>query len=184
MKTTLKLLFAASALCGCMIQVPALADTGSSRSVTTAQTTTVSQTSVTEASLSPVLVAALQEQLKEKGYFKARVDGQMGTETRDAIASFQSAEGLPANGATTVATLDDLGIYTGGTTVATASAVSPENIEPAAGGDSDVVATTSLTYETGDVRLNTRHENGASCMTCTNGIIGNGNTPSMRSTEY
>lgn len=179
MKKSLKMLFAASAFCGCcLVQTAAAAER-----VTTTETT-VTETSVTETSLSPVLVAALQEQLKEKGYFKARVDGEMDSQTRDAIASFQAAEGLPANGATTLATLNDLGIYTGTTEVATANAVSPENIEPAAGGDADATATTSLTYKSTDVRLNTLHENGASCMTCTNGIIGNGNTPSMRSTEY
>jgi peptidoglycan hydrolase-like protein with peptidoglycan-binding domain len=182
MKTTAKGLLAITALCGCL-----------SVSAARAATDVVSG----DVRITPVIVAAMQEQLKEGGFYSARVDGDMDAKTHDALARFQSANGLTPTGEANGVTLDALGI----TEIAAitipppsvAASVAPEAVEPAAGG-SDIGADTGMSKVKGflsglfkvepDPRMNTPHENGASCMTCTNGIIGNAGTASMRSNEY
>ena len=55
-------------------------------------------------------VVAIQQKLKEKGYYNYTVDGIFGTRTRNAVISFQSDNGLAADGIAGVNTLKALGI--------------------------------------------------------------------------
>lgn len=53
-------------------------------------------------------VRAMQRRLKELGYLKGSVDGSYGAATANAVRSFQSANGLKADGAAGTATLNKL----------------------------------------------------------------------------
>ena len=55
-------------------------------------------------------VVAIQQKLKEKGYYNYTVDGIFGTRTRNAVISFQRDNGLAADGIAGVNTLKTLGI--------------------------------------------------------------------------
>ncbi len=55
-------------------------------------------------------VVAIQQKLKEKGYYNYTVDGIFGTRTRNAVISFQRDNGLTADGIAGVNTLKALGI--------------------------------------------------------------------------
>ena len=55
-------------------------------------------------------VVAIQQELKEKGYYNYTVDGIFGTRTRNAVISFQRDNGLAADGIAGVNTLKALGI--------------------------------------------------------------------------
>lgn len=55
-------------------------------------------------------VVAIQQKLKEKGYYNYTVDGIFGTRTRNAVISFQRDNGLAADGIAGVNTLKALGI--------------------------------------------------------------------------
>ncbi|MFH1458060.1 MAG: peptidoglycan-binding domain-containing protein [Candidatus Omnitrophota bacterium] len=46
----------------------------------------------------PLSVRQIQAALKNAGYYKGAVDGQMGPKTREAIRAFQKARGLKADG--------------------------------------------------------------------------------------
>ena len=54
-------------------------------------------------------VVAIQQKLKEKGYYNYTVDGIFGTRTRNAVISFQRDNGLAADGIAGVNTLKALG---------------------------------------------------------------------------
>ncbi len=53
-------------------------------------------------------VRAMQQRLKELGYYNRTADGQFGAVTKAAVIAFQSANGLTANGKATTATLNKL----------------------------------------------------------------------------
>jgi hypothetical protein len=55
-------------------------------------------------------VAAVQERLARDGYYRGQVDGVFGSETRAAIAEFQSNRGLRVTGSLTQQTLAALGL--------------------------------------------------------------------------
>ena len=60
--------------------------------------------------LEPFIVRRVQETLKDKGYFRDRVDGIVGSKTRDAIRWFQQDQGLVADGRISDDILDRLNI--------------------------------------------------------------------------
>ena len=55
-------------------------------------------------------VTAAQERLAREGYYNGTIDGVLGSETRRAIARYQSSHGLRATGALTPDTLQALGL--------------------------------------------------------------------------
>ena len=127
-------------------------------------------------------VTAIQKILHEKGFYKSRVDGQFGPGTQESMRDYQSSEGLEANGYPTAETLDKLG-------------VTPENPPvkgseepPGKGGvvysETMQVNDMDLKRVTGFDKIESPSPNGASCLKCTNGPIGNGDTKSMHSNEY
>lgn len=59
-------------------------------------------------------VTAVQQALKEKGYYDYTVDGIFGTRTQSAVKSFQRDNGLEADGIAGEKTLKALGISSGG----------------------------------------------------------------------
>ena len=58
-------------------------------------------------------VSAVQQALKEKGYYNYTVDGIFGTRTRSAVVSFQKDNGLDPDGIAGEKTLKALGVYSG-----------------------------------------------------------------------
>lgn len=58
-------------------------------------------------------VRAVQQALKEKGYYNYTVDGIFGTRTRYAVISFQKDNGLDPDGIVGEKTLKALGVYSG-----------------------------------------------------------------------
>ena len=58
-------------------------------------------------------VRAVQQALKEKGYYNYTVDGIFGTRTRSAVVSFQKDNGLDPDGIAGEKTLKALGVYSG-----------------------------------------------------------------------
>ena len=58
-------------------------------------------------------VRAVQQALKEKGYYNYAVDGIFGTRTRYAVISFQKDNGLDPDGIAGEKTLKALGVYSG-----------------------------------------------------------------------
>ena len=59
------------------------------------------------------LVSEMQSRLKEWGYYSGEVDGIFGSETEEAVKSFQRKNGLEADGRVGPATLTALGLPTG-----------------------------------------------------------------------
>lgn len=59
-------------------------------------------------------VTAIQNALKERGYYTGKCDGIFGTLTRDAVIRFQTDNGLVADGIAGEKTLAALGIKSGG----------------------------------------------------------------------
>jgi Putative peptidoglycan binding domain. len=55
-------------------------------------------------------VAAAQERVAREGYYRGQIDGVFGSETRAAIAEYQSKHGLRVTGALTNETLAALGL--------------------------------------------------------------------------
>jgi peptidoglycan hydrolase-like protein with peptidoglycan-binding domain len=146
----------------------------------TATTRTVTETRLTRSD-----IRSIQSSLASKGYYRGSIDGIWGPMTSSALSSFQTSKGLAVNGLPTSETLAMLGV----TPVNAAYyGTAPQNIEPAAGGVTVESTYSTGTYATrgtgGFVAINTNHVNGSTCLLCTNGIIGNGGTPSMRSNEY
>lgn len=58
-------------------------------------------------------IRAVQQALKEKGYYNYTVDGIFGTRTRSAVVSFQKDNGLDPDGIAGEKTLKALGVYSG-----------------------------------------------------------------------
>lgn len=59
-------------------------------------------------------VRNIQTRLKDWGYYKGAVDGIYGTATRDAVKAFQRKNGLTVDGIAGPATLEKIGLPTGG----------------------------------------------------------------------
>jgi hypothetical protein len=55
-------------------------------------------------------VAAAQQQLARRGYYRGEIDGIFGSETRRAVARYQSNHGLRVTGYLTIDTLQALGL--------------------------------------------------------------------------
>lgn len=64
---------------------------------------------------SPQDIRQAQEQLKAQGLYHGAVDGQMGPETKSALARFQEQNGLPQTSTLDQATMAKLGSAAGGT---------------------------------------------------------------------
>lgn len=183
MKKLIGTMLVATTVCGLLAAPPARAeapkDAGAYGSVTTRH--------VTETQLSRKDIISVQKCLAAEGFYSGSIDGKIGPITTAALTSFQASRGLDVNGMPTKETLDKLGVTP--TSVASADdKMAPEKIEPAAGGVTVETTTTSESWSTrttgGFVAINNDHVNGAACKLCTNGLIGNGGTPSMRSNEY
>lgn len=170
-------LLVTTALCGLLAITPARA-ASESASVTTAASSTVMSLRLTKKDITQI-----QNKLAEKGFFKEKVDGHLGSSTQDALRDYQSSEGIEANGYPTAATLEHLSVKT-------------EN-DPVAGdnppGKGGVVYTETIeskemsathTKPGSFANVDSPSPNGGSCLHCTNGPIGNGGTQSMRSNEY
>jgi peptidoglycan hydrolase-like protein with peptidoglycan-binding domain len=180
MKKLIGTMLFTTAICGVMAATPAHAwFFNKSSNNGTVTTRTVTQTQLTRSD-----IVSIQSSLASKGYYRGSVDGIWGPRTASALSSFQSSQGLAANGLPTGETMAMLGVEHS----STVSYGAPQNIEPAAGGDVVESTTTTDVYRTratgGFVAVDTDHVNGSTCLLCTNGIIGNGSTPSMRSNEY
>lgn len=184
MKKIIGTMLFTTAVCGMLSAQPAHAMFWPFKTHHVQNTTT---TRVTQTRLTRSDIIALQSSLASKGFYRGSIDGKWGPMTSSAVASFQSSQGIAANGLPTSETLAMLGVNP-----STTAYVSPQNIEPAAGGyDGGVTVETTTTYNTGYARstggfvaIDTNHVNGSTCLLCTNGVIGNGGTPSMRSNEY
>jgi peptidoglycan hydrolase-like protein with peptidoglycan-binding domain len=59
------------------------------------------------------VVINVQHALKELGYYQGNVNGSLGLETRQALMSYQDANGLDINGAVDEATVRALGLIEG-----------------------------------------------------------------------
>jgi len=85
-------------------------------------------------------VKEAQKALKDKGYDPGPVDGVMGTKTKDAIKSFQSASNLQATGTLDAQTADKLGVHSGSSSSRSSSSSSTDNMKSSnttAGKDTD-----------------------------------------------
>ena len=56
------------------------------------------------------VVADVQAVLQEQGFYKGEVDGLVGPQTREALAAYQEAAGLPATASIDEPTLESLGL--------------------------------------------------------------------------
>ena len=75
------------------------------------------------------MVEAVQEALTERGFEPGKIDGAMGSRTRNALREFQRSVGLPSTGEIDVATISALGLDapdSGETPPAEASPPTPE----------------------------------------------------------
>lgn len=180
MKKIIGTMLFTTAICGLLAAQPAHANFFSSHASNTVTTRSVSETQLTRSD-----IISIQSSLAAKGYYRGSIDGKWGPMTSSALSSFQSAQGVPVNGLPTSETLAMLGVTTTNTAYYGSA---PQYVEPAAGGVTVETTTTTDAYRTratgGFVAIDTNHVNGAACRLCTNGIIGNGGTPSMRSNEY
>ncbi|TAL37269.1 MAG: hypothetical protein EPN97_05430 [Alphaproteobacteria bacterium] len=180
MKKFIGTMLLTTAVCGLLAAQPANAELYKSHASGAVTTRTV-----TESRLTRLDIMSIQDSLAAKGFYRGAIDGKWGPMTSSALSSFQSSRGIAVNGLPTGETLAMLGV----TPVTAAYAdTSPQDIEPASGGIVVETTRTTDTYRTrstgGFVSIDTIHVNGAACKLCTNGIIGNGGTPSMRSNEY
>jgi Putative peptidoglycan binding domain len=56
------------------------------------------------------LALAVQSELAQRGYYRGAIDGEIGSDSREAIRAFQEAQGLPVTGKIDAKLLDALGI--------------------------------------------------------------------------
>jgi peptidoglycan hydrolase-like protein with peptidoglycan-binding domain len=118
--------------------------------------------SMDQGAQSPRDIRQAQEQLKQQGLYKGRVDGKMGRETAEAISKFQQQNGLPQNSQLdqqTMAKLSGNG-GTGMSTNGSGSSTPPASMKPStsnpgagssmgSGGASTPTGTTSMPNATG-----------------------------------
>ncbi len=182
MKKVIGTMLFTTAICGFMAVTPAHAGFFSTNHAYYGNG--VTSRSVTQTRLTRSDVISIQSSLAAKGFYRGPIDGKWGPMTASALSSFQSSQGLAANGLPTSETLAMLNVRSSSSVVYGA----PQDIEPAAGGEVVESTTTTDVYRTratgGFVAIDTNNVNGSTCLTCTNGIVGNGGTPSMRSNEY
>ncbi|MEZ0225613.1 MAG: peptidoglycan-binding protein [Alphaproteobacteria bacterium] len=178
MKKLIGTMLFTTAICGLLAAAPAKAELYKSHTLGTVTTRSVSEDRLTRSD-----IMSIQSSLASKGFYHGSIDGQWGPMTSAALSSFQSSRGLAVNGLPTRESLAMLGV-----TPVTTAYTSPQDVEPASGGIVVETTRSTDTYRTrstgGFVSINTNHVNGSNCKLCTNGIIGNGGTPSMRSNEY
>jgi peptidoglycan hydrolase-like protein with peptidoglycan-binding domain len=74
-------------------------------------------------------VKEAQQALKDKGYDPGPVDGVMGSKTKEAIKSFQSASNLQATGTLDAQTADKLGVQSGSSSSRSSSSSSRDNMK-------------------------------------------------------
>ncbi len=82
---------------------------------------------------SPRDIRQAQQQLKQQGLYRGRVDGKMGRETAQAISKFQQQNGLPQNSQLdqqTMAKLGGGGANTGMSTNGSGSSTPPASMSP------------------------------------------------------
>jgi hypothetical protein len=63
--------------------------------------------------VTPNEIREMQEALRNKGYYKGKVDGVFGLKTRDSIRAYQRAENLPITGQVDTRTADEIGLRPG-----------------------------------------------------------------------
>lgn len=61
--------------------------------------------------LADAQVMALQQELKVQGFYEGKIDGLMGTETKDAVRAYQEANNIRPTGTVSTAMLEDMGIF-------------------------------------------------------------------------
>lgn len=178
MNKTIKTLLVSAAICGLFASAP----------VTAAEYTSVTTHNTTQTQLSRANVVQVQRQLAKLNFYNGPKDGRWGSGTTQATEEFQSSRGLTANGMPTEETLEALGV-TPTSRGTTSTPVAATEIDPENGGtvyqensiQSDAYTTRS---QRGVMSVTSMHENGSTCLMCTNGIYGTGDTPNMRSNEY
>ncbi|MBL8148858.1 MAG: peptidoglycan-binding protein [Blastocatellia bacterium] len=96
-----------------MLYTGAFAQTKTTDNVTTDQKSVVAQKSTpvkTRAEFQPEVIEKAQQALKTKGLYKGQPNGKLDSETRDAVKSFQTQEGLRPTGRLNKDTRQKLGI--------------------------------------------------------------------------
>lgn len=177
MKRVVKTLLVSAALCGLFALAPAEA---AQYKTTTTHTTTQTQ-------LSRANVMQIQRKLAKLDFYKGKSDGRWGSETTEAVENFQTSRGFVANGMPTAETLTALNV-TPADRNSTSTPLAVAEIAPVNGGavyEEDSVKDTYMTRnQRGMLSVGGITENGSTCLTCTNGIYGTGDTPNMHSNEY
>lgn len=178
MKRVIKTLFVSAAVCGLFAMGSAQA----------AQYTETSTHNTTQTQLSRAKVMQIQRKLAKLDFYKGPKDGSWGAGTTDAVKSFQNSRGFAESGMPTAETLTALGVTptSRGRTITSDAAT---EISPTDGGavyqensvESDSYTTRS---QRGILSVESANVNGSTCLTCTNGIYGTGDTANMHSNEY
>lgn len=177
MKRFVKTLLVSAAVCGLFAATPAGAAQYKS---TTTHTTTQTQLSRTN-------VMQIQRKLAKLDFYKGKRDGRWGSETTQAVQDFQTSRGFVASGMPTAETLTALNV-TPSDRDSTRTPQAVAEIAPKDGGavyqENSVEDTYTTRSQRGVLSVNGLTQNGSTCLTCTNGIYGTGDTPNMRSNEY
>ena len=170
MKTALRTVLAAAAVCAAFAAAPAEARQYN-------ETSTYSETT-TRAPINNHFgrsdIATIQTQLAERGFYKGTVDGSWGPMSAKAVRDFQESRDLPPDGRLTDATLAELDL------AANDGSNSALDAEPSAGGAYTETTVTSEVYTTRGKRGFSAAEfdaQNSTCMECTDGIYGNGGKP-------
>jgi peptidoglycan hydrolase-like protein with peptidoglycan-binding domain len=178
MKNVIKTLLVSAAICGLFATTSAQAGSGG---LTVVHNTTQTQLSRRD-------VAKIQSELSRLNFYKGVSDGSWGPRTTLGVTNFQASRGLTANGMPTAETLAALNVIPTRRD-STRTSATPAEIAPVGGGavyQENVVQ--SDTYTTrghnGTMSVVSMNQNGSTCLTCTNGIYGTGNTANMHSNEY
>lgn len=109
-KSRLKYTVLASAVALGMAGLPAMAQMTGQSANPTEQTSRSSQKQLRSPMHSKQTVRHVQRELKSKGFYKGRIDGIDGPQTRAALKQYQEKNNLTANGRLDVQTLKSLGV--------------------------------------------------------------------------
>jgi peptidoglycan hydrolase-like protein with peptidoglycan-binding domain len=180
MKTLIKSLLVSAAVCGLFAVAPGKAASAGEYAVKTYSTT--------QTQLSRADVTEIQGKLAELSFYDGLPDGSWGPRTTMAVRNFQSSRDMKPTGMPTAETLNALDV-TPARSERTNTLSPVAEIEPKGGGavyQENVVQSAAYTTRGGSGVLSVEnlHVNGSTCLTCTNGIYGTGNTENMRSNEY
>jgi peptidoglycan hydrolase-like protein with peptidoglycan-binding domain len=111
-------------------------DKGKSSSVDSGMSTNGSQSARGSSSTSRMAqggsaanIKEAQQALKDKGYDPGPVDGVMGSKTKEAIKSFQSASNLQSTGTLDAQTAEKLGVHSASSTSRSSSSSSRDNMK-------------------------------------------------------